>query len=177
MFTELEVAGDTTTSLLCVPSVSDLELDSQFSSHRISPRVLTSLLARARRLMTGSPYSNRYSKCVFNTNKLKVTSIGVLTGLPSKTQWSVGYFIFKSELRTELVQTYTANNNWTINFDLTESQIPSGSTATLTVQYAAVKTANGNTDGNAYSYLHFCLIMMFLQSLMDQIAMSPCRTL
>lgn len=39
------------------------------------------------------------------------------------------------------------NNNWTVNFDVTSSQLKSKKSATLTIQLAGVKTASGNTDG------------------------------
>ncbi|KAH7396400.1 polysaccharide lyase-like protein family 4 [Pyrenochaeta sp. MPI-SDFR-AT-0127] len=44
---------------------------------------------------------------------------------------------------------YTNVNNWTLTFDLTQSQISNKSTATFTVQLAGVKTSTGNNDGPA----------------------------
>ncbi|KAH7040580.1 rhamnogalacturonate lyase [Microdochium trichocladiopsis] len=61
---------------------------------------------------------------------------------------------------------YTANiNNWTVTFDLTEEQLLNTSTATLTVQLAGTKTANGNNKwagqlpGEKYSNLPYTVAL------------------
>ncbi|KXJ97024.1 galactose mutarotase-like domain-containing protein [Microdochium bolleyi] len=61
---------------------------------------------------------------------------------------------------------YTNNiNNWTVTFDLTEADLAGAKTATLTVQLAGTKTANGNNKwagqlpGEKYSNLPYTVAL------------------
>lgn len=56
-----------------------------------------------------------------------------------------------SYTRPSLVST-TAVSNWTVNFDLTAAQIQSMTTATLTIQFAAVSGESGNEDVGTRKY-------------------------
>lgn len=61
----------------------------------------------------------------------------------------VHWSVFGGLADYERLETYVGNgdvNNWTIAFDLEESQIGKKSEATFTVQLAGAKTAAGNTD-------------------------------
>jgi rhamnogalacturonan endolyase len=76
--------------------------------------------------------------------------------------WSV-FGGYGNSVRPERV--YENINNWTVEFDLARHQLRHAKTATLTVQLAGVKTANGNNKwlgqipGQAYSYLPYTVAL------------------